>query len=71
MFQISPQMVQMGLQLFLQGKFNKHPLMQQFNQMMAGKTPEQQRETLLNYAQTRGYDRNTVEAFINSSQPKG
>ena len=43
-----------------------HPLMQQFNQMMAGKSPEQQRETLLNYAASRGYDRNNVASILNS-----
>ena len=61
----------MGLQLLMQGKFNKHPLMQQFNQMMAGKNLEQQKETLLNYAQTRGYDRDIVAGFLSGSQPKG
>ena len=57
--------------MFLSGKLSRHPLMQQFNQMMAGKTPEQQRETLLNYAQTRGYDRNMIESILNGSHPKG
>lgn len=71
MFQITPQMLQQGMQLLLSGKLNKHPLMQQFNQMMAGKTIEEQKETLLNYAQTRGYDRNIVASFLNRSQPNG
>jgi len=39
--------------------------MQQYNQMMAGKTPAQQKETLLNYAQSRGFDRNMVETLLN------
>ena len=45
--------------------------MRQFNQMMAGKTADQQKETLLNYAQTMGYDRNVVANLINGSHPKG
>lgn len=64
-------MVQMGMQMLMSGKLNNHPLMQQFNQMMSGKTYEQQKETLLNYAQSCGYDRNTVADFLNSYQPKG
>jgi len=39
--------------------------MQQFNQMMQGKTPEQQRETLLNYAVSRGYDKNNILEILN------
>lgn len=70
MFQITQQMLQQGMQMFLSGKLNKHPLMQQFNQMMAGKTLDQQKETLLNYAQTRGFDRNFVASILNNSQPK-
>lgn len=57
--------------MYLSGRLNNHPLMRQFNQMMAGKTPEQQRETLLNYAQTRGFDRNMVATFLNGSHPQG
>jgi hypothetical protein len=41
--------------------------MQQFNQMMAGKTPEQQKETLLNYAASRGYDKNNILNLMNGS----
>ena len=37
---------QMLLNMFMQGKFANHPLMATVNQMMAGKTPEQQRETI-------------------------
>lgn len=40
------------------GMFNNHPLMKQFNQMMAGKNREQQAQTLLNLAQSRGIDIN-------------
>ena len=53
-------------QMFMQGRMQNHPLMQQYNQMMSGKTPEQQRETLLNYATSRGYDRNNIAALLNS-----
>jgi hypothetical protein len=41
--------------------------MQQFNQMMAGKTPEQQKETLLNYAVSRGYDKNNILNLMNGN----
>jgi hypothetical protein len=43
---------------FMAGKFNNHPLMQQYNKMMAGKTPEQQAQTLLNLARSKGIDPN-------------
>lgn len=45
-------------QKFMQGAFNNHPAMSQFNQMMAGKTPEQQAQTLLNFAKSNGIDPN-------------
>jgi len=41
---------------FLAGKFQ--PQMQMFNQMMAGKTPEQQIQTILNMAKSKGIDVN-------------
>ena len=66
MFQITPQMVQAGMQMLMSGKLNNDPRMQMFNQMMNGKSFEQQKETLLNYAQSKGYDRNMVAQFINS-----
>lgn len=69
MFQITPQMLQQGIQMYLQGRLNNHPVMQQFNQMMSGKTYEQQKETLLNYAQSKGFDRNMVAQFLGSSHP--
>ena len=65
--QITRQMVQAMAQTLMQGRIQNHPLMQQFNQMMAGKTPEQQRETLLNYAVSRGYDRNNISTLLNSN----
>lgn len=67
MFQITPQMVQMGLQMLMSGKLNNDPRMQQFNQLMNGKNYEQQKETLLNYAQSKGFDRNMVAQFLNAS----
>ena len=66
MFQITPQMMQMGFQMLMSGKLNNDPRMQQFNQLMNGKSYEQQKETLLNYAQSKGYDRNMVASFLNS-----
>ena len=52
-------------QMLMQGQFRNHPLMQQFNQMMAGKTLEQQKQTLLNYAASRGYDKNNILNILN------
>lgn len=57
-------MVQQGMQMFLSGKLNNDPRMQQFNQLMSGKNYEQQKETLLNYAQSKGFDRNIVAQFL-------
>jgi len=65
--QITPQMVRSMGQMLLQQRLNNHPIMQQFNQMMAGKTLEQQKETLLNYAVSRGFDRNNISQLLNSS----
>lgn len=66
MFQITPQMVQQGLQMLMSGRLNNDPRMQQFNQLMAGKNYEQQKETLLNYAQSKGFDRNMVAQLLSS-----
>ncbi len=43
---------------FLQGKLSNSPQMQTFNQMMSGKTPEQQMQTILNMAKSKGFDIN-------------
>ncbi|MBO7712625.1 MAG: hypothetical protein J6S85_03930 [Methanobrevibacter sp.] len=51
----------------MSGRLKNDPRMQQFNQLMNGKTYEQQKETLLNYAQSNGFDRNMVAQFLNSS----
>ena len=66
MFQITPQMVQQGLQMLMSGRLRNDPRMEQFNQLMAGKSYEQQKETLLNYAQSKGFDRNVVAQLLNS-----
>ena len=55
MFQITPQLVQMGMQM-LMGKFGNDPRMQQFSQMMSGKNQQQQWQTLINLAKSRGLD---------------
>jgi hypothetical protein len=44
------------IQRYMQGQFNNHPAMKQINNMLAGKTPEQQRQTLLNFAKSNGID---------------
>ena len=46
--------------MFMQGKFANHPLMKTVNQMMAGKTPEQQRQTVINTAKSYGFDLNQL-----------
>ena len=66
MFQITPQMVQQGLQMLMSGRLRNDPRMEQVNQLMAGKNYEQQKETLLNYAQSKGFDRNMVAQLLNS-----
>lgn len=43
---------------FIMGKLNNIPQMQSFNQMMSGKTTDQQIQTLLNMAKSRGIDVN-------------
>lgn len=52
--------------MFMQGQFQNHPLMQTVNQMMAGKTPEQQRETIRNVARSRGFDLNQLPPELRS-----
>lgn len=47
---------QMLLNMFIQGKFANHPMMKTVQQMMAGKTPEQQRQTVINTAKSYGFD---------------
>ena len=59
--------MQMGMQMLMSGKLNSDPRMQQFQQLMAGKSYEQQKETLLNFAQSRGFDRNMIAQLLNSS----
>ena len=43
---------------FINGQLQRMPQMQMFNQMMGGKTPEQQIETIKNIAQSNGIDLN-------------
>ena len=66
MFQITPQMLQQGMQMLMSGKLNNDPRMQLFQQLMAGKSYAQQKETLLNFAQSRGFDRNMIAQLLNS-----
>jgi len=42
----------------LQGTLRNNPQMQQFDQMMSGKDPHQQWQTLMNLAKSRGFDVN-------------
>lgn len=54
------QMLSMLLNKVMQGQFANHPLMSTVNQMMAGKTPEQQRQTIINAAKSYGFDLNQL-----------
>jgi lipocalin len=42
----------------LSNKLSSMPQMQMFNQMMSGKNPEQQMQTILNMAKSQGFDIN-------------
>lgn len=57
-------MIQMLLNKVIQGQFANHPLMRQVNQMMAGKSPEQQRQTIINAAKSYGFDLNQLPADV-------
>lgn len=46
------------MQMMMQGRFQNHPQMALFNQMMQGKNPNQQMETILNAAKSNGFDIN-------------
>lgn len=57
-------MLSMLLNKAMQGQLANHPLMATVNQMMAGKTPEQQRQTVLNAAKSYGFDLNQLPADV-------
>lgn len=48
------------LNMFMQGQFANHPLMKTVNKMMTGKTPEEQRQTVINTAKSYGFDLNQL-----------
>lgn len=49
----------------MMGQFNNTPQMQMFNQMMSGKNPQEQMQTILNLAKSKGFDINK-KIFSNS-----
>lgn len=51
-------MIQMLINMLLQGTLRNHPMMAQYNQMMQGKNSEQQMQTIMNIAKSRGIDIN-------------
>jgi len=57
---------QVLLNMFIQGKFANHPMMKTVQQMMAGKTPEQQRQTIINTAKSYGFDLNQLPPELRS-----
>jgi hypothetical protein len=44
----------------MQGQFANHPMMKTVQQMMSGKSPEQQRQTVINTAKSCGFDLNQL-----------
>lgn len=54
----------MLLNQYMNGQLSNHPLMKTVNQMMAGKTPEQQRQTVINTAKSYGFDLNQLPADV-------
>lgn len=53
-------MLSMLLNKYMQGQFANHPMMKTVQQMMAGKSPEQQRQTVINTAKSCGFDLNQL-----------
>ena len=51
-------MINMLINMLFKGQLQNHPMMAQFNQMMQGKTPQQQIQTILNMAKSKGMDLN-------------
>lgn len=51
-------MINMLINMFFKGQLQNHPLMAQYNQMMQGKTPQQQVQTIMNMARSKGLDLN-------------
>ena len=51
---------QMLLNMFMQGQFRNHTLIATVTQTLAGKQPEQQRQTIINVAKARGFDLNQL-----------
>ena len=49
------------IQQVMVGKMRNNPMMGMFNQMMQGKTKEQQIQTLLNSAKSKGIDINAKQ----------
>ena len=58
------QMLSTLLNRYMQGQFANHPLVRTVNQMMAGKSPEQQRQTVINAARSCGFDLNQFPADV-------
>ena len=70
--------IQMLAQKFLNGQLQNMPQMQQVKQMLQGKSPQQQLQTLYNFAQSQGIDPNAkifsseqLRAFGLDMSPRG
>lgn len=57
---------QMLLNMFMKGQLANHPLMKTVNEMMVNKSPEQQRQTIINTAKSYGFDLNQLPPELRS-----
>lgn len=71
-------LLQMVLNQIMSGQLENNPMMNMCKQMMQGKTKEQQIQTLLNAAQSRGFDINAkmfsekdVKSLMSNNSPFG
>lgn len=70
-------MLEQIIKSLISGMLNNTPAMQAFNQMMSGKSKDQQIQTIMNLAKTKGIDpnekifsREEVEAFFSANIPQ-
>lgn len=55
------------MSMLTKGMLKNHPVMQQFNQLMAGKTTyEDKKEAVFSYGEKLGFSRKDMEDFLNS-----
>lgn len=47
----------------MQGMFGNNPMFQQAINMVQGKSPQEQKQTVMNYCQTKGIDFNQIQTM--------